>query len=294
MSLFYKLPTNQNDNTSVIDTESTAELARLMRQDYLLTEGMGGIFPEGLDLSDVHRILDIACGPGGWVLEVAFAYSEIEVVGIDISQTMIAHADAQAKVQERANASFRIMNALGPLDFPDHSFDLVNARLVDEFIPSYAWPAFLQECLRILRPGGILRLTGAEWGFSNKPAFERLCGLLNQALQKAGRSFSPNGLHLGIVPMLRRLVQDAGCERIGRMAHVFEISSDTPVHEGFYHNLAAAFKLLQPFLRKWRVATQAELDRIYQQALAEMLADDFCAVFLLLTVYGYKTEKYTS
>ncbi|MBV9706250.1 MAG: class I SAM-dependent methyltransferase, partial [Chloroflexi bacterium] len=54
---------SQADNTYVINSADAAEMARLMRQDQLVTQGMGGLFPEGIDLTDVHRMLDIACGP---------------------------------------------------------------------------------------------------------------------------------------------------------------------------------------------------------------------------------------
>jgi len=41
----------QNESTYVIDSESGAEMARLMYQDRLLTKGMGGLFPERADLA---------------------------------------------------------------------------------------------------------------------------------------------------------------------------------------------------------------------------------------------------
>lgn len=53
-----------------IDPESGAELARLMYQDHLITKGMDGVLPEQPDISSMHTILDIACGPGGWVLDL--------------------------------------------------------------------------------------------------------------------------------------------------------------------------------------------------------------------------------
>ncbi|MBV9232165.1 MAG: class I SAM-dependent methyltransferase, partial [Chloroflexi bacterium] len=145
-----KQPGDQSENTYMIDPENSVEMARLMRQDHLVTQGMGGLFPEGTDLTDVHSILDLACGPGGWVLETAFAHSDIEVVGVDISERMIAYACAQAKVQVLENASFRVMNILKPLDFPDASFDLVNARVISTFMLPDAWPQLIQECIRIL------------------------------------------------------------------------------------------------------------------------------------------------
>jgi SAM-dependent methyltransferase len=96
-----------SDNTYVIDSESAAELARLMRQDHLLTTGMGGLFPERANLDGIHQILDIACGPGGWVLETAFQNPGKDVYGGDISQKMIAYAQGQAKIQGLSNAIFR-------------------------------------------------------------------------------------------------------------------------------------------------------------------------------------------
>jgi ubiquinone/menaquinone biosynthesis C-methylase UbiE len=281
-------PAAQPENTYVVDAESSAEMARLMRQEQLITEGMGGLFPEGIDLLHADRILDIACGPGGWVIETAFAYPHIEVIGVDISHRMITYAQAQANAQGLTNASFAIMNAMEPLDFPDNSFDVVNARLIVAFMLPEIWPAFVRECVRILRPGGIVRFTDLEWGFSNKPAFEQMSDLASLVLSRAGRSFSQNGTHLALIAMLRRFVQDAGCTDINKMAHIIEFSSGTEAHDGFYHDMASAFKLLQPFIIKWQVATQEELDQIYQQMLFEMQEDDFCAVWVFLTVWGHK------
>jgi ubiquinone/menaquinone biosynthesis C-methylase UbiE len=275
-------------NTYALDAESSVEMARLMRQDHLLTQGMGGIFPEQPDLTQVQRLLDIACGPGGWVLETAFTYADIDVVGVDISETMIRYARSQAQVQHLDNASFQVMDVLQPLAFPDHSFDLVNARTIVAFMLPEAWPTFLEECLRVLRPGGILRLTDFEWGFSNKPALEHYCGLFNQALTKSGQSFSPHGMHLGLLPMLRRLMQNAGCQQIGNMAHVIEFSFDTEAHEGFYHHAELGLKLLQPFMCRWGVAAPETLDTLYAQVLQEMQMEDFCAIWILLTVWGCK------
>ncbi len=62
------------DNTYVIDAESGAEMARLIDQDRIATRAMGGLFSERDDLSTIFDVLDIGCGPGGWVLDVAHHY----------------------------------------------------------------------------------------------------------------------------------------------------------------------------------------------------------------------------
>ncbi len=175
-----------------IDAENAAEMARLVNQDRITTRCMGGLFPPQLDLSNVHTILDIACGPGGWVIDVAQAYPDKQVTGIDVSQLMIAYAGELAKLHEVHNARFNVANILQPLPFSDHSFDVINARLVSGFMPQTMWRQFLQECLRITRPGGIMRLIEPERTISNSPAVEQLNDFLARAMHKAGQSLSPN------------------------------------------------------------------------------------------------------
>jgi ubiquinone/menaquinone biosynthesis C-methylase UbiE len=279
-----------DENSYFIDPENAAEMARLMKQDRLFTRGMGGLFPERSgDLTNINDILDIACGSGGWVLDVAHAYSKVQVTGIDMSKLMIKYARAQAKVQWLNNASFKVMNALKPLDFPDGSFDLVNARSIFGFMPTTAWPRLLQECMRIVRPGRVMRLTEFDtYGISNSPACEKINELGLRAFKLAGQSFSPDARSLGITPMLGRFLRNAGCINIRHMAHAIDYSAGTEAHAAMYENSMVVFKLSQPFLIKWGVATQEELDVLYDKALAEMMSDDFCGIWYYLTVYGTK------
>lgn len=276
----------QDDNVYFMDHESGAEMARLMLQDRLLTKGMGGLFQEQPDLFNIHHILDMGCGPGGWALEVAYAYPEKEVVGFDISQTMIDYAHAQAQVQGLKNASFRVMDLMQPLAFPDNSFDLVNSRLI-AFLPTEAWPKLMQECLRITRPGGIIRLTECEW-FTNSPACEKQYSLFTRALKVAGQSFSPDGRLIDITPMLGSFLKNAGCQNVQLVPHVLDFSYGTEAHNGIYQNWLAFYKLLQPFLTGTGVATQEEVDEAYQQMQIEVLMDNFRGIVFILTAWGEK------
>jgi len=278
------------ENTYVLDAESSAEMARLMRQDQLLTSGMGGIFPEqtDADLSGTHRILDLACGPGGWPLEVAFRYSDTEVVGVDISERMIAYARAQAQVQARANVSFEVMNILHPLAFPANSFDLVNARLLNGFVRRESWPVLLRETLRVLRPGGILRLTEAEASMSNKPNFEKAFSLLMQVLARTGMSFSPSGQYHGLIQMLPHLFRQTGIPLSGTRAHFIEFSAETEARDGFSQDFSNAFLQITPIMERLHITSTNEWREVSQRGLAEMFEEDFCAAWTLLTVWGKK------
>ncbi len=284
------MPTEQpkSENTYFIDAENAAEMARLMHQGRLLTKGMGGLFPEQFDISSTHDILDIACGPGGWVLNVAHEYPKIQVTGIDISNLIIQYARAQAKVQWLNNAHFETMDALKPLEVEDGSFDFVNARFLFGFMSKEAWPRLMQECLRILRPGGILRLTECESPLSNSFASERLYGMISQALQAGKRSFSPDGRHVGITPMIGRFLQNADYQNIQKKAHILDCSVGTEAHSSFYQDFRIGLRLLQPFLVRMKTTTDEEFEGLYEQALVDMQLEDFCAAWFYLSVWGTK------
>jgi ubiquinone/menaquinone biosynthesis C-methylase UbiE len=281
--------TPQQENTYVFNSESAAEMARLVAQDLLVTKYMGGLLPENPTFTGIKRVLDVACGPGGWAIEVAFAYPDIEVVGIDISRTMIEYARAQAKVQGLNNVRFLVMDVTRPLDFPADDFDLVNLRGAVGFMPPTAWPEFVKEAVRISRSGGMIRLTECDdMGTTSSSAFEKFEIMGNRAFLRAGRSFSPEGRNWGLTPMLGRFLRQAGCKNIRHTAHVIDYSAGTEAHDGMFHDWMISLKFVQPFLIKMGLATQEELDNLYQQALAEMMADDFSALWYFVTVSGEK------
>ena len=117
-------------NTYVVDSESPAELARLLHQDRLFTKALG-LLPPLPDKSKIRSIIDIACGPGGWTREAAMTFPSAQVTGIDLSERVVAFAQDQAEVQQIPNVCFTVMDALKPLNFPDASFDLVHGRLLN-------------------------------------------------------------------------------------------------------------------------------------------------------------------
>ena len=280
----------KRENTYIINTENGIEMARLLDQDRLLTKGIGGLF-SGLTASEVtriSRILDIGCGPGGWAQEVVFAYPNKEVIGFDISQSMVEYAQAQARVQGLQAVSFYVMDALEPLDFPDEHFDLVNARLISGFMVPAAWPALMQECLRVLRPGGTLRLTEVEMPFTNSLTHETIWRWLYRALKQTGQSCSPSGELLGIIPLLSSFLQQAGFQGIRQIPYVIDYSIGTVFHNSFQLDFWSFCKLLKPFLIKTGVTTPEQFDQVFEQMQVEMQANTFRALRLFLTVVGTK------
>ncbi len=279
----------ENPTTYFVNPDEEAELARLLDVDSATTREMG-IFPADYSLAAGSYVLDLACGPGGWACKVAEAYPESEVIGIDISQKMMRYARAQAQAQRLDNASFQVGNILQPLEFPDDAFDFVNARLISSFMPVDAWPTFVNECLRITRPGGTIRLTEAEWMFTNGRASEHFADLVTRAMWQDGKSFAPDGKRFGATLQLLHFLAAAGLINLKKHAYYIDYSYGTEQHETWYKQTLLMYPRLAPLLIKTGVATRQEIEQICEQISIEMQEPDFRGGLFFLSVWGMKPE----
>ena len=103
------------------------------------------------------RILDICCGTGDLSMTIAgLADYSPEITGADYSQPMLEIASAKARELPKAN-NIRFINAdVGNLPFADGYFDCVGISFAFRNL-TYNNPntqAYLNEILRVLRPGG--------------------------------------------------------------------------------------------------------------------------------------------
>jgi SAM-dependent methyltransferase len=183
------------------------------------------------------------------------------------------------------------MNVLNPLEFPDASFDFVNARLLSAFMPTAVWPSFVQECVRITRPGGIIRLTEGEWEFTNSVACEQVADMLARAMWLDGKSFSPDGKRFGATLMISQFLRESGLINIQRRAYALDFSFGAEAHETMYQNSMMSYPLLSPFLVKMGVTTKEEYDQLCDQISYEWQIPTFRGLFFLLSVWGTKPDS---
>ncbi len=96
------------------------------------------------------RALDFGCGVGR--LSQALALRVPEVIGVDLSPEMIAHA--QRYCAEQPNIRW-LANADLWLPFPDSYFSLVYSNLTLQHVAPALARGYIREFMRILMPGGI-------------------------------------------------------------------------------------------------------------------------------------------
>lgn len=126
---------------------------------------------ERIGLRPGARVLDVCCGSGASALPAAeIVGAKGSVLGIDLSEGLLALARKKARARGLANAEFRNGDAL-ELPVEDGSFDAVVCVFGIFFVPDMT--AAVRSLWRAVRPGGKLAVTtwGPRWFEPGSTAF---------------------------------------------------------------------------------------------------------------------------
>jgi ubiquinone/menaquinone biosynthesis C-methylase UbiE len=113
------------------------------------TERLDDLVAKHLTVPEKGRLLEVNCGTGARVIELASALKEGEVVGVDPDEERVAIANAKALTAKTENYSFHVGDA-AQLDFDEGSFDVVVADASIESSERLAQIA--NEAIRVAKP----------------------------------------------------------------------------------------------------------------------------------------------
>jgi ubiquinone/menaquinone biosynthesis C-methylase UbiE len=274
----------------VQDRSNKEELIRLDEQDRLITTLLGGLLPEQEELGKFRRVLDVGCGTGGWLINLARAYPNISMlIGVDISERMVNFALGQARAaQVNDRVEFQIGDALRMRKLSSDSFDLVHQRLGMSFLRTWEWPKLLTEYQRVCKPGGIIHITeNSILPETNSPALNQLVTLLIEALYQAGHLFTPE--HAGVTRHLATIMRRHGVAQVQTKEYPCVIDQTNPEAQRIYaDDLHRLYRTGLPFLRKW-IKLPSDYQEIYQQMVIETQRPDFVAINIFTAAWGIKS-----
>src|SRR5208282_1726098 len=114
-----------------------------------------------------ERVLDLGTGPGEPAFTIASQVGDRgRVVGVDLSEKMIALAQKLAGARSVSNVEFRVMDC-AELTFDDASFDAATSSFGFQIFPDPERAS--REAFRVLRSNG--RIAVSVWSTGEKVPF---------------------------------------------------------------------------------------------------------------------------
>ncbi len=101
------------------------------------------------------RLLDVACGTGRTLHQLAQAHPELRLYGVDLSPSYVRLA--RKRLAHLAEVALAVENA-EHLPYADRTFDIVTSVYLFHELPRNTRRVVARELFRVLRPGGLLVL----------------------------------------------------------------------------------------------------------------------------------------
>ena len=179
---------------------------------------------ERLGLRPGEDVLDVCCGSGASALVAA---EKVEpngsVLGVDLSESLLALARAKASARRLENVQFRLGDMLD-LQLPASRFDAVVCVFGVFFATDMA--AAVHSLWHVVRPGGILAVT--TWGPQFfEPATTAFWNSIREVRPELHKGFNPWD-RICDPPALRELLRQGGVERAEIVAEAGEHPIPSP------------------------------------------------------------------
>jgi SAM-dependent methyltransferase len=161
-------------------------------------------------LEHPSRIFDSCSGSGQWCADLAEAFPEAMVVGLDLQAPKVVGGDGLI---------FLRGNVLTGLPFADGAFDFTHQRLTVAAIPMHGCVPLVEELVRVTRPGGWVELAESPMWLSNTgEATDRLLELIAALAERAGLDNSDV-----LFRLLEGFLEQAGLTDVSRRAFTVPI-----------------------------------------------------------------------
>lgn len=258
------------------------EINRLDFQHYMLRHAFQGNYAAPVD--SPTSILDVGTGTGRWAIEMAYAFPDANVVGIDVKPPAVdQQASSGAGVDVRPpNYSFVPGNLLEGLSFTDGSFDFVHMRLLFTAIPHDRWPFVVGELARVTRRGGWVELVDSIGLVNGGPHVEQLMEWIRQLTARRSVDLMDGS-------RVAQYVQGAGL--VNGVARRFDLP--TGQHGQRLGSLVATdfFSVCKGFggvAVAQGLVTQHEWDETVAQAQADLMTMNYHCVTPFFIAYGQR------
>ena len=222
----------------------------------------GLLLLEEVPLLGVRRALDVACGTGFPLIELAERLGpDCEVHGVDVWTQALARAAEKLRVRGVRNVTLHETSAT-TLPFPDGHFDLVVSNLgVNNFDDRVG---AVRECFRVLGSGGTMALTTNVVGHMRE-FYEAFAAILRDEEDPTALArLDEHIAHRATASSVRDLLADSGfiVTRVVEREESMRFASGRALFHHYFIKLG--------FLDGWKGVVEEDRDRIFKRMVERL------------------------
>ena len=255
-----------------------------------LNELMGGLLPPYVIPAHGGHVLDIGWGMGESVHELALKYPSEHITGIDPDVSTVEQAQSLVRGLDNVTTFVQDFHHLDDTVLTPASFSFIHLHFLAMKISLQQFPPLLSSLARVSLPGGLLVWTEGELPITTSLACQRLCGLILQALQMSGHTFS-QGNSLGLTAQMSGMLDEAGYRCTHSKAYAIDISARSKGNDAFITQLSLSRSQIRAFLLESGLTTITEFEDVYVELLQEIQEEQFYGLLYVRTVVASRLEE---
>ncbi|CAG8494547.1 6051_t:CDS:2 [Ambispora leptoticha] len=240
------------DETEMIKSEKNQAIARLVWQGNFSSPIEDRLKAGGL------KILDVGCGPGTWIIEMAKTYPLCTFIGVDIVYSL-------RELPE--NVKFIEANILHGIPIASGEFDFVVMHFLNGCFIRRQWESIIiKEVARVMKPGAWFEWMECDITLENQGEVTKI---LSQALVSGIKS---QGVNPWIFAEIPRMLANSGIFMnisIGKRLTIYS-SAAGKSGELSKENFINTFHTLKKQTMEFMSITSHEYDRLLNKALGEI------------------------
>ncbi|RHZ85570.1 hypothetical protein Glove_64g96 [Diversispora epigaea] len=247
------------------------ESDRLQEEHYLFQHAWKGNFSSPVQ-STLNQpgatVLDVGCGPGSWVIDMAHTFSSAIFIGLDISPMF------PSDQEKPNNASFLQSNLLDGLPFPDDTFNFIHQSGIATALEESQWKdEVISELIRVTKPGGWIEFMEIDGSDGIELLSPNYCNLFNSAYN----FFIKQNININICPVIKSILKDN--KQIKNIKHevcAIRIGQwGGRLGELMTVNIMSVYLAFKPSLSQFMGVTHEEFDKILRLARLEINSNKF-------------------